>query len=131
MSRKEFETKDNCVIARYVKGNHPNTILDEVNNNTLDVIDGCLMDADILTYHKLINDMSAKATCDESDKFSQYKGEDLAGSKLDYKYHDHMVRDYDKVIKKLTKTIDYLNELKNSHLRKRDNIKENIERVYH
>ena len=71
-----------------------------------------------------------KATVDEYDEFDINKGKQLAGLKLDRKWHDRMGRDYWKLAKVCHRLTKEFISLTRDHEKKVSNIDKDLERIY-
>lgn len=70
------------------------------------------------------------AKCDEYDSFDVEKGVDIAGLKVDMKYHRAMAKKYKLIGDILNHAIEEVNSLYKKHLTKECNIAESIDRRY-
>lgn len=70
------------------------------------------------------------AKCDEYDSFDIEKGKDIAGLKVDMKYHRAMAKKYKLIGDMLDHALDEVSALYLKHLTKEYNIAESIDRRY-
>lgn len=82
-----------------------------------------------LSYRRLLG-LRGTATCKDGDEYNEYVGKDIAGANLDMKYHRDMSNDYAKVIKRLNRLLNVLNELKDFHDNKVNNIVADMKKMY-
>lgn len=111
-------------------------IMEEVSkrcsNNTL-AIAFTLASSDIFSNDLDIfygNPFKAIAKCDCRDTFDREKGMEIAGSKLDMKYHKAMAKKYSIILNLLKNAIPELEILEKEHKEKADHIKNDIVTYY-
>lgn len=73
-------------------------------------------------------DFKSIARCDKFDAFDEKIGKEIAGSKVDIKYHKAMAKKYGMIMGILDKAKDEINKLYNKHETEADNIEENIKK---
>lgn len=70
----------------------------------------------------------SEAVADKNDLFDINIGREIAGQKVDYKYHKSMVKQYNRYILLLENIIDTLENLRNKHIDKRRKIENNMKK---
>lgn len=70
----------------------------------------------------------SEAVADENDEFDIKIGREIAGQKVDYKYHKSMIKQYNRYILLLENMIDMLEKLRNKHIDKRRKIIDNMKK---
>ena len=68
----------------------------------------------------------SKAIASEDDMFDAKIGREIAGQKVDYKYHKSMISQYNRYISLLEDMIDMLETLRNKHINKRRKIERHM-----
>jgi len=70
----------------------------------------------------------SEAVAYSPDTFDIKTGRKIAGQKVDYKYHQSMIKQYNRYIELLKDIIDTLERLRNEHISKRIKIVNNMKR---
>lgn len=70
----------------------------------------------------------SKAIASEDDVFDAKIGREIAGQKVDYKYHKSMICQYNRYILLLEGMINALEELRNKHISERRKIENNMKK---
>lgn len=133
--RKKFYVKpdDGVVVARYEVGHAP-SIDEEIFHggkcceSTKDLMGNFSL---LFTRKDLpIDSLKAIAVCDDEDSFDENAGKDIAGSKLDLKYHMKLAKQYERLLTVLIRAMGELNNLANYHWEKVKNIQDDLDRCY-
>ena len=70
----------------------------------------------------------SKAVAHESDEFDVKVGREIASQKVDYKYHNSMIKQYNRYIDTLENIITTLELLRNKHISKSRKIKSKMKK---
>lgn len=129
MKKRYFVNEEKkVVVAQYVEAKN---VFAEASNTLVRIaVDYSDLKNNPIADSDDIKSLRAVAKTTEPDVFNEAFGKDLAGVKLDRKYHKRMIADYIKVINELQKALDEAKSLRSYHNKKMMNIDNDLVRHF-